>query len=700
MRIRKIIDIISRYTVYNIYRLLFVMLILFFIFYKLKLIQILGVYMDEGIFIYKSWRILNGDILYHQIGEMRTPGHYFYFFIPLMLIGKLINLSSENMVLVFRYAITILEIITFYIIYKILDVLNVGKKFSILLISVIIISPFVLGWSVYAITENIAIMPFFLSILIFLNCLQSKNFSYMRLLSIGITTGLAILIRHSFIIFYIPMFFFILLTSRRDIKEFRNIFWFIIGIVIPFIPIFIYLVINGALTDFFINMTKNTSENVEWGSGISMPINDRYNHFLKDLFSLNLAISFSMFMGLAISLIKYGVLIREKIIGPTYLFMIIYIMYMFRSVTYNTKYIIPLVYFSIIVFGYYYSNVHNKNIKTMISGILSIFLIMQGANIVRSDYLKDPLYNDGYTTISLADQINLSKEIKKYDVTDKDWFNSLHLIITYLSQVDSYNHINIKSKHSFPSREEFIKVLDEEQVNLVVLDPTTRLHMSSKSWVNDNNSNISIQMKFRIIGKEKNKEDGLDICLKDNKNLTVFRVHTEEKYIKYGTENFNNITIFNRFINESEWTELNIYTRDIFNKQYDNISNRFYYTIILNADHNSSLTVDIDYIKVIDIDLGIIIFNEDFDNYKPKINISNDSNILSENSTTYLRMNAKNKLTKLIVGTIGNGVLSYIYLNYDIVEKIPMKRHQNTDNIVYTEILTRKNINKTRTLTG
>ena len=228
------------------YFYIFIVLILFFIYYKFLLIGKLGTVYEEGIFSYRSWRIIEGDTLFSQIGDMRTPGHYFYFFIPIILAGKLVDMSPIDMIIFIRIILAVFEIFTFYIIYRILDILEVNKYISIILLMTIIISSFTLGWSVYANTENIALLPFFLSIYIFLNLSKLERFDTRMTIFLGFLVGVTILIRHLSIIYYIPMLSYIILRFRKDM---RTLLIFGTGMFISFLPILIYLSINNTLFD-------------------------------------------------------------------------------------------------------------------------------------------------------------------------------------------------------------------------------------------------------------------------------------------------------------------------------------------------------------------------------------------------------------------------------------------------------------------
>lgn len=276
---RKYVELIDR----KYYWLLAIILILFF-YFKFLYMNSLGIFLDEGVFIYRSWRMLEGDILYSQLGDIRTPGHYFYFFIPLMLIGKLINLSPVNTILFFRWVLAILEAATLYIIYRILNIVNNDNKtINILLIATVAISPFILGWSNYAITENIVLLPFFLSIFIFLKLSASKKLGYKTLMFLGFLIGISVLIRQFSIIFYIPMVLYIFLIFR---KEIRSLIFFNIGIIISVIPIFIYLIANGAFFDFINGILGTLSKNPK------VSIDFKYNQYIREPMILDPALSF------------------------------------------------------------------------------------------------------------------------------------------------------------------------------------------------------------------------------------------------------------------------------------------------------------------------------------------------------------------------------------------------------------------------
>lgn len=673
------------------YFCIFIVLILFFIYFKFLLIGNLGTVYEEGVFSYRSWRIIEGDTLYSQIGDIRMPGHYFYFFIPIILAGKLVDMSPIDMIIFIRIILAVFEIFTFYIIYRILDILEVKKYISIILLMTIIISPFTLGWSVYANTENIGLLPFFLSIYIFLKLSKLERFDTRMTIFLGFLVGVTILIRHLSIIYYIPMLSYIILRFRKDM---RSLLIFGTGIFISFLPILIYLVINNTLFDMFNSILNGPKQNVEWN--IPKPFDIIYDKYIKNVLLLNPGISFIMSFGIlsCFYMIKNGLQKNKKVVELTYLFMMIYLITLLIFGSYNTKYIIPVTYFSIIAFGCYFGYINNMKIKNIVIAILLISVILQGINVLKGDYIKDPIYIDNFISPSLEEQIQLSNVIKSYNVTDKNWFVSYAMTIPFLLQIDSYNHINIEPHDTYPSRYKLIDILEKNRVYMILLDPGTRNLISLKT--NDSKTNISIQMRLRITGSETGKDDGFDIYAQDGNNVTVVRIHTNDKYAPEKIDTYLKGNILRRYthmtVKELEWTNLDLNLSNIFKIQHGYIPKKFNLSIMLNADNNSSLTADIDYIKIFDTDADMRIFEEDFDNYKSKISLREDSQIFQENSTTYLRIKAMNKRTQLKIGSIGNGVLSYMHLNYFLTEKVPMHMHQNTNKIVYSEIWLRKDI--------
>jgi hypothetical protein len=293
--------------------------------------------------------------------------------------------------------------------------------------------------------------------------------------------------------------------------------------------------------------------------------------------------------------------------------------------------------------------------------------------VFSTDYLVDPARNDNSITPFLREQITMAEFIKKYNVSDKEWFTSYQLIVPYFAQIDCYSHLSIKSSYTFPSKEELIPVLSKTK--LVMLDPRTNSLMKS-AWVDDSDADLYLMLSFKINGLESTINDGFDVFMKSGESkedeIITVRFHTNPAYSEHVEYRENNVLI-HKSVKQDEWMEIAVPVSKIFINYYNSSPDRIYISLVVNSD-KSTLSVVVNKIEIFDNFTGLVLYFEDF-----------------EPIGGTLEMKISNGYYKYCIGYIGNGALTYLNLNYVEVEKIPIHRHQNEDKIVYIKILLNKN---------
>lgn len=170
------------------------------------------------------------DNLENEFGYFtRTPGYSFFIGFFYILFGKNIDLTFKSIVAVQ----IILDTISIYLVYRI------GKRIfnnSVGILSAFIFSiyPFVIVWSAVVYAETLSVFLFLLSILVFLNAKNEKQY----FLS-GLIFSLSVLTRIQLIVF-IPFFILISIfevAKKNDnfsITKYKNAFFFTLSIIIVY----------------------------------------------------------------------------------------------------------------------------------------------------------------------------------------------------------------------------------------------------------------------------------------------------------------------------------------------------------------------------------------------------------------------------------------------------------------------------------
>jgi len=448
----------------------------------------------------------------------------------------------------------------------------------------------------------------------------------------GILFGIALLTRHTLSLLLIP----ILLDTIISKKNIKN---FIMGFILPFAIVTTYLAITGTLYDFICLAIHGLLYNKQWFTPPSLSF--KYEYYLEEPLKFNPAIDLLLFLGMLSFFCK---LKRDKktLLVLLYSIGVVYWLSMLIFASYNTKYMLPLIPFAILSVGYLLTKL-NLKLKKVLLIIILILTIAQIGFMCSTDYLIDPAKNDNYITPLLNEQILMSKALVKYNISDKEWFISHQIITSYFSQIDCYNHLNIKSDYAFPPKEKLLPIFSK--IKLVMLDPATKFHMMSKPWVADSNMDLYLNLTFRITGMESSVNDGFDIYMRsEDKKIIIVRYHTNPDFDEKVEFRKNNIVI-HKIVKQNVWNNEKIPISKLFIKYYNCSPTKIYISLIVNADR-STLSVDIDKIEAFDDVTGLVLYSEDF-----------------EPIGNTLKMSISKGFFKYRIGNIGNGALTYLYLN-------------------------------------
>jgi len=193
---------------------------------------------DEGSFLYFGWMIVQGNVLYRDLFNEKSPGVFFTVALIFFLFGKNI--------FVVRILSMFLSILTTLIIFKI------GNKISnplTGLISALLyeLEPITLSYSTMVVTETFMIFFMVLAVYFYIPA-HEKNSTWHYLL-VGILIGLSAIMRQTGIILLLIVILH-RVYSRDTVKKWlQSIGTLIVGVLISVIPLIVYFLAVNALND-------------------------------------------------------------------------------------------------------------------------------------------------------------------------------------------------------------------------------------------------------------------------------------------------------------------------------------------------------------------------------------------------------------------------------------------------------------------
>jgi 4-amino-4-deoxy-L-arabinose transferase-like glycosyltransferase len=196
---------------------------------------------DSGVFLYVSWRFLNGDIPYRDVWDHKPPLIYFVDALGL-------TLTPHSL-----WGVWVLQIVfiffTLFVIYKLLD-----REFGIyaaLAGTIILSSGLLTILEKGNVTEEYALVFQAFGFLLFINAWK-KNFPIRDSFWIGVLGGLAFNFKQTTIGIWITYGLFLLLARLLQRKSpFKDLLSLLAGWLVPSVLLVLYLASQNALTDFW-----------------------------------------------------------------------------------------------------------------------------------------------------------------------------------------------------------------------------------------------------------------------------------------------------------------------------------------------------------------------------------------------------------------------------------------------------------------
>lgn len=430
---------------YYFYCLLLSFLVLLFT-SKNSFLYIFNDWVDVNAFFTVGKSMFNGVVPYRDLFEQKGLILYFIYGIGYLLFHKGF------------YGVFILEVISFsfflYYIHKTLS-LYLNKKYSLIILPIL----------TFLITTSLAFvhggsceefcLPFFgVSLYYYFKHFKVSKLTNKEVIINGIMAGIIMMMKYTSLGFWIGFGLFIFIDYLRN-KEIKNAFkfclWFIIGMLIPVLLCFIYLLLNNALMDyidcyFIFNMTKyNSGVNISFIRNIRELINGAYGSLLKNGIILTTLISlvpififniskernskyfrFSLLgiLGMTTLVLFWGLKFMTYYLLPIYVFLTIAFLSIFILLSrfldkfLNKKYLFIIVIFINVLFVFLSYN--NANYKSMIGSSKKDFFQFKYADYINK-YKNPTLLNMGFLDGGLYTTTGIIPNTRFFEVQNIDY---------------------------------------------------------------------------------------------------------------------------------------------------------------------------------------------------------------------------------------------------------------------------------------
>jgi len=238
--------------------------------------------MDEGVYGYTAWRMLNGEVPYRDIFDHKPPGIYVIYSLAFFLFEPT--------------ALSIKAFATIYTMGTVLAIFSLGRKLAgrtaglvaALLFGIFSSGPRIEGGGVN--TEIFMVLPYTLAAYFLLKAVDTgRRRDY---LFTGLLTGLACTIKQvaAVNLLWVGTYLILQIWSQKKWATVARVSYdgclTVIGAILPWLPYFIYFYLNDALSEFYFWQVSFNLDYVAKGHGSisNLPI---FYHQTKDILKEN-----------------------------------------------------------------------------------------------------------------------------------------------------------------------------------------------------------------------------------------------------------------------------------------------------------------------------------------------------------------------------------------------------------------------------
>lgn len=344
--------------------------------------------LDEGIYLTVSDYVSKGYILYKDVYENKPPIFFF-------LNAAFIKLFGYQ-VITFRILNIFLMALAAILLFKIIKKFCSDNKMAYLGSVIFIVFSSIPLYEIFWIMTESYLLVFEMLAFYFLlsGIIVTSNTTRYYMVLAGIFSGCSILIRQTAFLFGIIMSFFIILLGKNEKKIRSQIIPYMIGIALPFLPVFFYFSFNQSIDELFYWTLIEPLHFIKITQEIGAISGE-----LKSMWILEvLTVSFPLILFTLVSLIKSLKVRHKKMIKFSLIWVISVLFVNFNVVSgFHHEYaeiLIPLSMGSVFGVKYMFQAIKKSSRCVKISIILFLILLLSSWSILTSEIINKYEYKN------------------------------------------------------------------------------------------------------------------------------------------------------------------------------------------------------------------------------------------------------------------------------------------------------------------
>ncbi|MFC1944520.1 ArnT family glycosyltransferase [Chloroflexota bacterium] len=661
-----------------------------------------GIFYDEGILLYKSLQLANGEILYVDIGDNRTP----LVTVAISLLLRLPFLEGNlTTFYIIRFLFMILTLLMVPFIYAIgRDLYN--RKVGLVAATFLVFEPLLLGQSIQVIPEVPSLCFVVIGAYFLIRAMTSNTASGLSFFWAGFFLALAFL-SHPYAALPIMSFglYFVgtKLYTRNPTQTYEERFLkpgakIALGGLVPVIICVSALLGTHAWSGFLVGLGYSADISSVWEPALSYAMRWQYFEYtIKHastiiiwVFGIGQAIycfiSFrqrSLFVSIWFSITVLSIFSLPQ--SPGYPLNYIWIIPPLSLLAANSLIDISTTSFTDIFFLGRLVSLRFLSLSANVA-VSIVVICVSGLGFYSSQSeIKDPGNTITITTEPLSDQQMIASYIAEHtNASDK-------IVVTttsyaFLSNRSAVNHFTFGP--STATRQQIEGAIANREAKYALIDPRTEYRMQF-FYPSTPMESLKLLTWIKINNSEDHIADGVNILITDKKrNMLNHWIYTMNWDIP---KSKGNMAHSGQQIEGNEWAQVQLNISERFLEYYGYYPEEVMITLAANANGGSNITFSLDDLLV--YDNQSLLFYEAFDGEDSihRLNVSGGEGqyrLIEEGYRTEhaLAVSAINNNFMLQSRMISNGILGLIYRNYNLEKTFIIKKHLSSEGQVPVEL--------------
>jgi len=430
-------------------------------------------HVDSSVYITIAQGITRGYLPYKDFVDNKGPLAYLIS-VPGFFLGSFAGVWLTELILMFVSVLFAYKTALFF-----------GNKFNAMLGTIFTFVQLIAFFSVNAGTEEYSLPFLMISFFIFTKYFFSpkQEASFFELVILGICFACAIMIRLNMFPMWVGFCLIIFIESILK-KHFsllgKYIAGFFLGIIIIFIPLFLYLKLNGIIDDFFTYVIFGGAKQGFSGGGLKETVKNFYIIFNRNYSFLPLL------FGLFFVIIKFKQTYFNYYIGYTIscFLMILFLSFSWGDSHYNMvliPFFIPAIIFLIDIFDSAFSVIKNSKTKNII--LILFFCFIYSEKLIKHlDDLSEFFFEKSWTPLINAGKM-IDANTKPGDKIISLGFNGYIYPFTKRDIASKYCYQSSGVNYIPGAKDEFISdILLNKPAIIVLLNPKDGFNQILYDW--------------------------------------------------------------------------------------------------------------------------------------------------------------------------------------------------------------------------